>query len=285
MELHGEKKTKVLPLFLFSIDLEDIRFRMISGDKYPSRLVQNTERYLQFLDDCKMKATFFTVGDVARAYPGLIKTIADAGHEIACHSDLHVPLDKLGKTGFREDTLRNVESLQEAGAGHVKGYRAPVFSLTEETSWAHEVLAELGFVYSSSVLPANSPLYGWKEFGTDPKKADNVWEIPMSVFSLPFITAPLAGGVYFRALPFGPVKRKIKKALCDGIPVRSYFHPYDIDTEQEHFMHPDIDDSRFYNFLLYYNRKNVFRRLDAIMETGCMIIPYMEYVNKELEKK
>jgi polysaccharide deacetylase family protein (PEP-CTERM system associated) len=284
MEDHGEKKAGPGPLFLFSIDLEDIRFRMTDGNKYVPRVSANAERYLQFLDKHKMKATFFTVGDVARAWPSLIREIADAGHEVACHSDLHIPLDRLGKERFRDDTRHNVESLLNAGAKRVAGYRAPVFSLTKETSWAHEVLAELGLVYSSSVLPASSPLYGWKDFGPGAKKVNGIWEIPMTTFSFPLLTAPAAGGVYFRALPFGPVKRRIRKALAAGNAVLGYFHPYDIDTEQERFMHPDIDGSRFYNYLLYRNRKDVFRRLDAIMAAGCRIIPYIDYVEQTLSK-
>lgn len=277
-------KTGNKPLFLFSIDLEDIRFRMKDGERYAARVPAAAQRYLSFLDRHKMKATFFTVGDAARAYPSLVKEIYDAGHEIACHSDLHIPLDELGKEKFRTDTLCNLESLHKAGVDRVAGYRAPVFSLVKETAWAYEIFSELKFVYSSSVLPANSPLYGWKEFGAQCKKVNGVWEIPITVYSFPFITAPFAGGVYFRAFPFGFVCRKMEKDFSRGLAVRSYFHPYDIDTGQERFMHPDINNSRFYNFLLYYNRKDVFRRLEAVMETGCTIIPYIDYVKKELEQ-
>jgi polysaccharide deacetylase family protein (PEP-CTERM system associated) len=224
------------------------------------------------------------VGDVACSYPSLLKEIADAGHEIASHSDLHIPLDKLGKEKFREDTMRSMDNIEKACGRKVTGYRAPVFSLVKSTSWAHEVLASLGFTYSSSVLPAHSPLYGWKEFGDAPKKVSGLWEIPMTIFPPLLLNAPLAGGVYFRALPFGIIKRKITKALASGKPVLSYFHPYDIDTEQERFMHPDIGGSHMYNFLLYRNRGDVFRRLEVIMETGCRIIPYRDFVTAELEK-
>jgi hypothetical protein len=48
-------------------------------------------------------------------------------------------------------------------------------------------------------------------------------------------------------------------------------------------MHPEINDSRFYNYLMYYNRKNVFRRLDAIVKRGFTICPYAEYVRREMQ--
>lgn len=270
-------------LFLFSIDLEDIRFRMKDGDRYAGRVPAMTHRYLDFLSRHKMKCTFFTVGDVARAYPSLVKEIADEGHEIACHSDVHIPLDKLGKEKFKDDLLRNIESIRKAGVNEVTGFRAPVFSLTKQTSWAYDILSELGFKYSSSVLPAASPLYGWPEFGAASKLMSNVLEIPMTVSSFIFMNAPEGGGVYFRALPFTMIKRKIKERLNSGQPVLGYFHPYDIDDEQERFMHPDIEGSKFYNALLYYNRHDVMRRLDEVLAMDCTIIPYIDYAKDVLK--
>lgn len=92
----------------------------------------------------------------------------------------------------------------------------------------------------------------------------------------PYVVPP-AGGVYLRALPLWFIKRAAKKCLAAGLPLLGYCHPYDIDTGQEKFMHPDIDDSRLYNFLMYHNRKKVFPRLDAILAQGFRMIPYREY--------
>ena len=80
--------------YLFSIDLEDIRFRMSDGHKYKERVPKNTHKYLDWLNQHSFKCTFFTVGDIARAYPSLIKDIVAEGHEIACHTNTHVPLKK-----------------------------------------------------------------------------------------------------------------------------------------------------------------------------------------------
>jgi polysaccharide deacetylase family protein (PEP-CTERM system associated) len=269
-------------LFLFSVDLEDIRYRMKNGSRYAERVPAMTHRYLEFLSRHKMKCTFFTVGDVARAYPSLIKEIASEGHEIACHSDTHTELDKLGKEKFRVDLQRNMDSIRAAGVNEITGFRAPVFSLAKESAWAYEVFAELGIKYSSSVLPAKSPLYGWPEFGAAHKMVSGVLEIPMSVSSFGPVTAPEGGGVYFRVFPFFLVKSRIKKRWKSGEPVLGYFHPYDIDDEQERFVHPDIDGSKIYNFILYYNRKNTLKRLEEVLSMGAQIIPYRTYAARIL---
>ena len=148
-------------IFLFSVDLEDVRLRMQDGLQYKPRVEKMVEHYLQFLDKYKSKATFFTVGDIPEHYPSLIKTILSAGHEIACHSNKHIPVIEQTKEAFKNDLLQNLENLNKAGATNIVGYRAPIYSITEKTPWAFDVLSELGFTYSSSVLPAKNPLFGW----------------------------------------------------------------------------------------------------------------------------
>jgi polysaccharide deacetylase family protein (PEP-CTERM system associated) len=264
--------------YLFSVDLEDVRFGMADGLRYKERVPVNAQKYLEWLRKRGFKCTFFVCGDVAETYPSLIQDIASAGHELACHTHRHVPLDRQSRETFKEALEANVAALLRAGAPRPQGFRAPDFSLTPSTSWAYDVLRELGFTYSSSVLPAKNPLYGWKEFGRRPRRVRGIVEIPMTVRKFGPLHIPIAGGVYFRVLPSALVRRSVKGHLKTGVPLLGYFHPYDIDTEQERFMHPDINDSRFYNFLMYHNRKKVFRRLDSIIQMGFTICPYAEYV-------
>lgn len=267
-------------LYLFSVDLEDVRFAMKDGRRYAERVPDTVHRYMEWLDRRGFRCTFFVVGDAAEAYPGLIREIVEAGHEIGCHSYRHIPIEKQTPAEFKKDLEFNIEALRKAGARDISGFRSPMFTLTKATSWVYAILKELGFVYSSSVLPAKNPFYCWPDFGPDPKKVDGIWEIPLSVARFGPIVVPPAGGVYFRILPKFLITRSAKKFLRSGRPLFGFFHPYDIDTEQERFMHPDIDDSRFYNFLMYYNRKKVFARLEAIIREGFKIIPYAEYVKR-----
>ena len=115
--------------FLFSIDLEDIRL-MPGGSRFSEYVPANTERYLKFLAERGLRCTFFTVGNVARRYPSLIRQIAAERHEVACHSNDHLPLDRHDEWSFREDLLRCLDALSQAGVDRVVGFRAPMASMT-----------------------------------------------------------------------------------------------------------------------------------------------------------
>jgi polysaccharide deacetylase family protein (PEP-CTERM system associated) len=217
------------------------------------------------------------VGRVARRYPTLVGEIISRGHEVACHGDTHEHLDTLGPNRFRDDLRSNLSAITDAGARDIRGFRAPTFSLTATTAWAHEILSELGFAYSSSVLPAKNPLYGWPGFGSSPRRINGLWEIPMSVHPFFPLRFPIAGGVYFRLMPFPLIKTSTRILARQGLPIPSYLHPYDIDAEQERFMHPDLNNNRLLNFLMYVNRRNVLSRLDRLRQF-CNTMTYENYV-------
>ena len=264
--------------FLFSVDLEDVRTMIPDGLRYAERVPEMTLRYLDLLDASHKRCTFFTVGNVARAYPDLIREISARGHEVACHSSEHLPLDRQDRDSLRRDVERNVEDLARAGATELLGFRAPIFSLTSETCWAHEVLAEAGFRYSSSILPVSTPLYGWPEFGTSPRRtASGVWELPITSTQLPGFNVPFVGGIYFRLLPFALVRHLSRRCIASGAPLVGYLHPYDIDTDQERFMHPELDDNRLYNALMYVNRRRVLPRLERLF-SWAPVMPYRDFV-------
>lgn len=264
--------------YLFSIDLEDVRRDVVDGNQYKDAVVSNTLTYLDWLDKSKSKCTFFTVGEIAENYPDLIKEISLKGHELACHSMHHIPLDKQNEKSFDLDIQKNIEALVKAGASNITGFRAPVFSLIESTKWAYAILKKNGIKYSSSVLSAENPLYGWPEFGTAQKEVDGVWEIPVSLMSFGPKAIPFAGGVYFRILPWIITKR----AFRQNKEVFGYFHPYDIDTEQEQFMHAGINDSTFYNKLMYRNRHKLLPRLDQLMKGNWEIRTYQDYLKDRM---
>jgi len=272
-----------MPVLLLSIDLEDVRDWVENGDRYQPRLRINTERYLEFFDWIGVKATFFVVGSIARRHQELIAAIAKAGHELACHSDTHIQLDKLSPREFIADIKRNKEAVETASGRRVFGYRAPTFSLTEQTAWVYEPLAEAGFTYSSSVLPAKNPLYGWENFGEKCRKMKSgIWEMPMTLYSWPFFRIPIGGGTYFRIFPRWLIRLGMKDAIRKKLPITSYLHPYDIDQGQERFMHPDLDGNRLLNALMYIGRGGVLHKLVELKKM-CDFMPYGRYMEGRLQ--
>jgi len=262
--------------YLFSIDLEDARLLVPNGERFRPRVEPMTIRYLDWLDLHHFSATFFVVGEVARRHPDLVREIARRGHEIACHSNMHVPLDRQSPEEFRADLGDCIETLAKYAPGAVVGYRAPTFSLTQRTAWAYDILSAHGMQYSSSVLPAANPLYGWPEFGAATRRMPSgVLEIPMTLGRIGPLRVPIGSGVYFRVLPFALISRAIDRCASDA--VTGYFHPYDIDEDQERYVHAGINNNRFYHWLLFLNRGKVFGKLDRMIEKGHRIETYASY--------
>jgi polysaccharide deacetylase family protein (PEP-CTERM system associated) len=265
-------------LLLLGIDLEDVRMFVPGGERHAERVPAMAERYLALFARHGMHTTFFVVGDVARRYPALVREIGERGHEIACHTDAHKPLPQLTAAALREDLLRCLETLDAAGAPTVHGFRAPTLSLTQRTSWAYEVLSELGFTYSSSVLPGSNPLFSWPGFGTKPRRMEQIWELPVSVLPVPRLPLPFASGIYLRVLP-GPVIRAAAHYFQEReLPVIGYVHPYDVDTEQERFKHPFTEHNPLYHALMFYNRGSTLPKLESLIERGMRIERYDTYV-------
>jgi hypothetical protein len=141
------------------------------------------------------------------------------------------------------------------------------------------VLKEYGFTYSTSVLPSSNPIFGWPQFKGEGYYHD-IYELPMNIGSFP-LKVPFGGGVYFRVLPQFILKQLFTAQFSNRRPVLSYMHPYDIDTEQERFMHPHLNDNPLMNKLMYINRSSVFERLESLMQsTNARIIRYDQYLTK-----
>src|SRR6186997_3542316 len=137
----------------FTLDLEDHR----PSSDVPVRFPDATRRILDWLDGLGVRGTVFVVGEVAEAEPGLVRDVAGRGHELALHGWQHTPLTELDPASLRDDLTRGKALLEDLGGAPVTGFRAPTFSLVPDSRWATDVVAEAGFTYSSSVLPARNP--------------------------------------------------------------------------------------------------------------------------------
>jgi polysaccharide deacetylase family protein (PEP-CTERM system associated) len=200
------------------------------------RVADNTDRILELCAAAGARGTFFVLGLVAQACPDLVRRIAAAGHEVALHGHAHAPVHAMTRDAFRED-LRLSRGLVEQAAGvAITGYRAPDFSITRESYWALQVLAEEGFRYDSSLFPFDGPRYGIAEsfplpYGVLCPRGD-LLEFPLATTSLFGRRLPAAGGGYFRLFPYGWNRRAVRRLNRLGGPAVTYFHPYEIDAEE-----------------------------------------------------
>ena len=204
-------------------------------DGLDCRVEANTDAVMALFDAAGVKATFFTLGWVAQRYPQLIRRIADAGHEIASQGWGHDRVFTMTAGQFAEDLARTRKMLEDMSGTAVTGYRAPSFSIDKRTPWAHEALAEAGYVYSSSVAPVVHDHYGWPEaprFAFKPVAGSDLIELPVTTARLAGRTLAAGGGGFFRLLPYGFSRWAVRQVNAEARPAIIYFHPWEIDPGQ-----------------------------------------------------
>jgi polysaccharide deacetylase family protein (PEP-CTERM system associated) len=205
-------------------------------DRLPRRVVANTDKVLALFDEAGVKATFFTLGWIAERHPALIRRIAEAGHEIASHGYDHKRVFTMTEAEFRDDLARARGLIEEAAGQRVTGYRAPSFSIDPRTPWAHRVLAEEGYAYSSSVAPIAHDHYGWRgspRFAWRPIEGAALIELPVTTAALAGRRMAAGGGGFFRLLPYAFSSWAIRRVNeAEHRPAIFYFHPWEIDPEQ-----------------------------------------------------
>lgn len=261
-----------LPLHCLSFDVEehfqvsafDSVARRHCWDDLESRVEANTDRILQLLSDTDQQATFFVLGWIAERHPGLVQRIVEGGHEVASHGYGHELVTTLTQSQFREDVRRSRTILEDLTGERILGYRAPSFTIVKDTSWAHEILVEEGYVYDSSVFPIVHDVYGIPGADPDPHQIDTpagpIWELPPCTAVLARVRVPLGGGGYFRLLPYALFLRWTKRVEASGRQLMLYFHPWELDPDQ-----PRMRGPRLSVFRHYVNLDKVEPRLERLM--------------------
>ncbi len=202
---------------------------------FACRVQRNTERILSLFREHDAHATFFVLGWIAERYPQLIRTIVDAGHEIASHGLQHERVTTQTPAEFRQDVTRSKALLEDVSGQPVHGYRAASFSIGAANLWALSVLKEAGYRYSSSIYPVRHDHYGMPQA---PRFAftlndDAVLEIPITTVSIRGHHLPCGGGGYFRLLPYRLSRWALRRVnKHDAQPGIFYFHPWELDAEQ-----------------------------------------------------
>lgn len=233
-----------------SVDVEDYfqvqAFRgSVAPDSWagrPSRVVANTRRLLELLARHRVRATFFVLGWVAEREPALVRAIAAAGHEVACHGYSHQPIYEQSPEVFARETARAKQVLEEQVQRPVLGYRAASWSITRASTWALDIIARLGFAYDSSVFPVRHDYYGLpgaqRFIHQHHTTAGPLSEFPPSTVRLGPLTLPVGGGGYFRLYPYCVTRAGLNRINREGHPFMFYLHPWEIDPQQPRLSGP-----------------------------------------------
>ncbi|MEQ8227021.1 MAG: DUF3473 domain-containing protein [Rhodospirillales bacterium] len=258
------------------------------GPQHAPRFEAPTQRILGLWAELGLQGTVFVVGELARQAPDLIKTIADAGHEIGYHSRNHRPLTDETPERLTHEAGDDKRWLEDITGQPVRGYRAPVMSLVRKSAWVTETLMELGFDYSSSVLPGWSPLYGFAEAPSTPFRwQSGLIELPAPVFKPGRLFArtalPYIGGIYLRYLPRAIIERAHRGLPTESSLPWAYIHPYDLDTDEPFRRMPDT--ALWVAILLWFNRRGTekkFKRLFSGPNQFPTAGPLAERIDREL---
>ena len=259
-----------------SFDLEewyhgDLLMPHVRPEERVSQVREAVRPILELLRRAGVRATFFTVGEVARDHPDLIQELAAAGHEIACHTMTHPNLWRLSEASLRDELERYREALRRAVPGlEALGFRAPTFSLDRRTAWALGVLRDAGFRYDSSVVPVRMPWYGvsgaplgiYRASLQDPGQVDEeggVLEFPLTACALGPVRIPTAGGVYLRLFPY-PVFRMLLRRVARQRPFVIYLHPWETYLGTPSYPLPFVE-----RFGLYTNIRHTLARLERLL--------------------
>lgn len=240
---------------------------------YPHRVEGNIDKVLALLEEYDVRATFFVLGWVAERYPTAIRRVAEQGHELANHGYGHERVTAIGPRLFREDVSRAKGLLEDIAAQPVIGYRAPAFSIGPHTPWAFEILQETGHSYSSSVYPIHHDHYGAPgapRFAHRTEWSQGLLEVPPATFRLGGHNWPVAGGGYFRLLPYFLSRlalNRINRGDCR--PAVFYIHPWEVDPAQPRI--PGINlKTRFRHYVNLHRTTPRLRRLLSEFSWGRM---------------
>ena len=217
-----------------------------------SRLQAQMERIVALLEEAKATATFFWLSPLAQKFPAMVRSLVEAGHEIASHGVTHKRLESLSTGELTSELVESKSILEDLTGQPIYGYRAPNFSITDK---ALELLESAGYRYDSSVVPSQwHKGYGQLQHHTIQKGAPylirpHLMEVPLTVGPLGI---PCSGGAYMRHFPYILFERLFlnKRPIVTSLLVTSklvttplvttplvtsklfYLHPWEVDAHQ-----------------------------------------------------
>jgi polysaccharide deacetylase family protein (PEP-CTERM system associated) len=258
----------------FTVDVEEYFHPTALAAHYPMsgwgslerRSPRVMARLLEFLEEHGTRATCFVIGWLAEREPGMVRAIAEAGHEIASHGWEHELVGVLGPDRFRASLRRSKQALEDISGRRVRGYRAPSFSIVPGLEWAFDVLLEEGYTYDASLFPVRRhPTYGYPTAERYPhwieRAGGTLLEIPSTTLRLLGGTWPASGGAYFRMLPYALLRAGLRQAEARGVPGTFYIHPWELDDWT-----PSVAAPRLQLLRTFGGRTRIWERLDRMLE-------------------
>lgn len=274
---------------VFSIDVEDwyhgIELPMYRWEKFEPRVEASMDRLLDLMARYDVTATCFVLGKVAEEHGDLVRRIHQAGHEVATHGYSHEKVYNLTPDRFRRELRRSIDALQDLTGERVLGHRAPYFTVTQDSLWALDILAEEGIRYDSSIHPVFNYRYGIPNADRQPSRVASrsgkqLLEVPVATYPLPDplpdVNVPCGGGAYFRIYPY-PAQRFLLRRLEErGDHVGFYVHPWEIDAD-----HPRIDLPFRVAVTHYWNLQSTYPKLERLFQ-DFSFAPYREVFADEI---
>jgi polysaccharide deacetylase family protein (PEP-CTERM system associated) len=247
--------TRSGPVCAFTVDVEDWYQSSVDFDApITERVVRNCDHLLNLLDQCGVKGTFFVQGMVAQAFPGLVRTFIQQGHEVQSHGHSHRPLYKMNRAELQRELEFARNTVEDAAGVKVTMFRAQDFSIRRDNIWALQLVAEAGFEIDSSIFAFRTKRYGITGWPAGPARVrlQNgavLLEAPVAVMRYRAMCLPVAGGGYFRLIPQGLLLWALSSITAIGRPAIVYCHPYE-------FAPNELDEfkGRVSPLFLYYQR-------------------------------
>ena len=242
----------------------------ISKEKRNPSVINGIDKILDLLRKHETFATFFVVGELLEIQPDIFDKIIENDHEIGFHTMYH---DRLDSPEYKEKFRDEIKKFAELTNHKSRGFRAPTFSLNNNSSWAIDILAENDYMYDSSVVPAKTSMYGLPGAQESPYKISSknikqhnsngiITEFPLLVTKFLGKKIPAGGGFYLRTLPTKIIKNAIKNYQKQEIPATFYIHSWELTPE---YM-PKIQLPVKENFVTYHNIGKAYTRMNELLQ-------------------
>jgi len=251
-------------------------------------IVNGIDKIIEWLRKNDTYATFFVVGELLEFKPELLDKILQSGNEIGFHTMQHTRLDESNYKEIFSDDLKRFSKLTNKKS---KGFRAPSFSISKNTSWAIDILESHGYIYDSSVVPVKTRLYGIENASTSPylisskslEKNDpsgKLIEFPLLTTNFLTKHIPAGGGFYLRALPLRIIRSAIKSINKINNPATFYIHSWELLPE----LMPRVSLPLVDRFITYYNLNKAPEKMTKIIN-DFEFTSFERYISKNNSNK